>query len=653
MIVYNNTYIKLLLFVSLFFILKLPLNSFDDLAFILLAIFFTIFFKVQNKPDINYLYIIPIFIILITSNILDKKKIDEAHSVFFSKSDIDTIDKFLPKNLITEIKKDYNNNFDLQRALKSYDSDAFSSVVKFEKNNFIKKPFAFSSENFFYNSKLTRKVDKINFKTREDLKIEQINSLQFNLAFDKDLRRSLPYYVLYRLPSSYHNSEICVEGKVYFSYTNTENINIKNIDFKKINDTCIKLKKNFKSLYILGYSINKNDSLKIKLKKKYTQFLVLFILILLKIIFFILFYKMFFKWKINSKIDYFVFFLSIISSILLIYLKDPNLITGLRYFRGGADGLFHEYQGYKILENIKNNDIILALRGGTDLFYFMPGLRYFIAISKLIFGANSYGYMIVGGILPFFLYKLLKNLISEKISFYLIISFLILPIFENIGFGHFNYIHQIVRNHAETLSIFLIIFVLSEITQKNFLVNIKYEKIFFYCFILSISTFCRPNFLPSTSLIFIYLFIICLKKNYFLSVFAVFGYSFIFLSLVHNLYFGESFVLFTQSTVHFVFNDAFQILNFKNLETNVFVVQFLKWNPIYNIHRLLILVFVIYCFIKYKKNSINILFFLIMISQHLVLLITHPDSRYAYLAWLITLIVFTYYLFNNYLKKLK
>ena len=35
--------------------------------------------------------------------------------------------------------------------------------------------------------------------------------------------------------------------------------------------------------------------------------------------------------------------------------------------------------------------------------------------------------------------------------------FIFLPIFENMGFGYFNYIHQTTRNHAETLSIFLIL----------------------------------------------------------------------------------------------------------------------------------------------------------------------------------------------------
>ena len=97
----------------------------------------------------------------------------------------------------------------------------------------------------------------------------------------------------------------------------------------------------------------------------------------------------------------------------------------------------------------------------------MPGLRYFIALNKIIFGETSYGYILIAGLLPIFIYNLLKELTSTKISFYLTLSFLVFPIFENIGFGYFNYIGQVTRNHAETFSITLIVIVLYLIINKN------------------------------------------------------------------------------------------------------------------------------------------------------------------------------------------
>jgi hypothetical protein len=283
----------------------------------------------------------------------------------------------------------------------------------------------------------------------------------------------------------------------------------------------------------------------------------------------------------------------------------------------------------------------------------MPGLRYFIAINKIIFGATAYGYILITILLPLFLYKLFKNLISEKIAFYLLICFLILPIFENMGFGYFNYIHQLVRNHAETLSITLIIICIYKISKPNFIEKLSLKSIFFYCSLLAFSTFCRPNFLPTTTLIFFYFLLFSFQKNYKLSIAATLGYSLILFSPLHNLYFGDSFVLFTQSNIHFAINEVFQKLNHNIGESNIIYSQFSKWNPIYNLHRLLILIFIFYSFYKFQKTPLICLLISCVFFQHLVLLLTHPDSRYAYLAWLLTFIIFVHYLFNFYLKKLK
>ena len=134
---------------------------------------------------------------------------------------------------------------------------------------------------------------------------------------------------------------------------------------------------------------------------------------------------------------------------------------------------------------------------------------------------------------------------------------------------------------------------------------------------------------------------------------VILGYSVISLCLLHNLYFSEKFVLFTQSNVHFVYNEAFQNLNLKNYNDSFFYKQITKWNPIYNVHRIFILLFVLFFVIKLKNTKIIYLLFTCMVIQHLVLLITHPDSRYAYLAWLFTFLLFLNFLSRTYLKKFK
>jgi len=651
MIAYNSFNIKLFFFILLIISIGLPINNIINLFFLIIGIILIHFVDLKNANLIKRKNIIIIIFIAIISQFIENKNIEEAHSSFFSNADIKIISKFLPTDLINKIKKDYNENFEFDRAMKS--SNSFNLKKEFHDNINIKKPYSFSSDNYFTKSKYTRYIDKINFSSRESLRVGQFNSLNYNLLYDKEFRRIIPYYVLYKIPHSYYNSKICTIGKAFFSYGDKDFFDFKINDFKKFPENCISYNKESQYLYIFGYSINDKDNLEIKLHKNNYYFFLLILKIILQIILLVLFYKSFFEFKKQSLFDISVFIISITSFILFVYLKDIHIISGLRYFRGGADGLFHEFQGNEIVRHLYNFNFIEALRGGADIFYFMPGMRYFIALGKIFFGDNSYFYIIITLLLPIYIYKLLKNIISEKISFYILILFLILPIFENMGFGYFNFIHQLVRNHAETLSITIIIYCLSKISSSRFVVELDIFKVFFYCFILAFATFCRPNFLPTSTIIFLYIFYLCLNKNYIISFIAIFGYSFTLVSLVHNVYFGNDFSFFTKSNVHFVFNDIFQNLNYSNIKDNKIIYQILKWNPYYNIHRLLILILVIYFYFKNKNNIIISILFSSAIAQHIVLLLTHPDSRYAYLAWMLTLICFFYYLFNNYLHRFK
>ena len=324
------------------------------------------------------------------------------------------------------------------------------------------------------------------------------------------------------------------------------------------------------------------------------------------------------------------------------------MLTGLRYFRGGADGLLHYSFGQDIIRYLSKGEYFSALRGGEDVFYFMPGLRYFSSMNNGFFGDTSFGYLILVTFLPFAIFILFRKLTNRKISYFLFISFIFFPIFENMGFGYFNYIWQIARNHAETLSITLIIIALSliiDIEDKK--INLKYIKIFFSFFLFSFAVLARPNFLPTATIFTLYVVLkFYFRGNYFSIVIVLLAFSFIFLCFAHNIYFGNNYSLFTNANVHFAFTDIYSNLNFKD-ETNVVFEQFKKWNPLYKIHRLFILLIIFYCIICYKQNLFTYALFLSVILQHSVLLLTHPSSRYAYLAWLLTFVLFIKIEFSN------
>ena len=94
---------------------------------------------------------------------------------------------------------------------------------------------------------------------REQLRIGEINSGKYNLPFDKQFRRELPYYVLYEIDERASNSNICSNKKLYFFESNKK-LNQKLIQKQNFSNTskdnCLVVGEDYKYLYLLGYSIN-------------------------------------------------------------------------------------------------------------------------------------------------------------------------------------------------------------------------------------------------------------------------------------------------------------------------------------------------------------------------------------------------------------
>ena len=638
-------------FIPLIFIFNLdfPINSLID--FIVFSLFMIFILSIKNFEIKNIFITFIVFLSIINFSFFKQEKIQEAHSIFLFENDIKIIENFLPKNIIKDIRNDMKN-YDYDRYFRANGQKLTQAKLN---KNIINKPYNFSVDSLFQNNDYSRVVYKINSKKRADFRIGSFNENTYRVPYDQKLKENMPFYVLFELNSKHFNSTICGEGKIYYLFSNNK-IN-KNFKFNKLSNKtkCINLNKNYKYVYILGYSINEKDNLKLKLEKnsKYKIYYFLKYLLII-LIFYITFFKLF-RIKFNDK--FLILLISFFSTIIIVLINDSNSLLGLRHLYAGADGQVFNEIANNIIEHIYNKDYLMALRGGNDIFYFMPGLRYFLSFFKMIFGETNYGYIFVTSFLPYFIYLLFKRLTNKRLAIILFILFIFIPIFERIGFGHFNYVRQCVRLHAETLAILLIIssiyliINLEKIEEKNLI-----GKLIFIGLSLGFASFLRPNFLPTSILLSIYtfLFLYLENKKIYIMIYLLAFISF-FLGLIHNIYFGNKFILFTDSSIHFATN--FHLTMTSYIDSNfyeIIIKQLKDWNKLIYFPRLLILIYVIYYGFKYNKNSI--IFFLLMccFSQHIVLLLTHAGSRYAYLAWLITFILFIKISFdNNLYSKLK
>ena len=156
------------------------------------------------------------------------------------------------------------------------------------------------------------------------------------------------------------------------------------------------------------------------------------------------------------------------------------------------------------------------------------------------------------------------------------------------------------------------------------------------------------------------------KKNYIFILSLIFGYSFIFLLPIHNYYYGSKFYFFTSGvniynyiSIELWFNFIFDILTFDyiNFGENYSPVlnQINRWIKPEQIH--FIVTFSIVILTLFLKSKLYIKYICIVcLLQHMICLYIIPDSRYAYLAWILTIIVNIYFfknLFNLATKSLR
>ena len=375
------------------------------------------------------------------------------------------------------------------------------------------------------------------------------------------------------------------------------------------------------------------------------------------------------------KYNFSTFFTLLISnSFYVIFLFDlilkdlPSRFSELVYLQRGNDGLTHFGLGRNILENLYNHNFVEVLRGGSDIFYFMPGMRYANTLFMLLFGDSLLGYFLITSFIPFIIYKILRKLINKNWSIILLWCFMIIPLFESFGFFQFYYSKLTVLGFGESLSYFclymgilLLIPGRNEDLYSNATIKYFYIGILFFLVVLL-----RPNYILQFVTFFsilgfhiIYLIIYDTQKtsqlkysNYIRKyIILIVGFSPILLVTLHNWYFGDKLVLLTSASIitenlrapPYVWIDAiFSLANFEiNKESwNIIIYNLKIWINYYEFW--LLLVYINLWLGVFRLNN-DILFRIIclsLIASHITYLFYAGDHRYTYGLWTLSLLVF-------------
>ncbi len=243
----------------------------------------------------------------------------------------------------------------------------------------------------------------------------------------------------------------------------------------------------------------------------------------------------------------------VVVAVLGALLWKDRIFDFLHYapFPGGNDGLTHESFGQLIAEALTRGDGREFLRGAEDVFYYMPGLRYWRAFETLIFGHARVLTLLAVALIPLLLERLFRGFMGAKMSMLLAATFALtalwpLALWEGWSYGTVLYLAA--AGYAESLALFfLLLFALVACVQKP-----SVAAAWGMGFAGALALWLRPNVAAAVALGGLCWAATQWRARGFrlsapLLVSSAAGVSLSLGMLLHNIVFGESWALFTSS----------------------------------------------------------------------------------------------------------
>ncbi|GAB4392198.1 MAG: hypothetical protein Tsb005_05210 [Gammaproteobacteria bacterium] len=511
-------------------------------------------------------------------------------------------------------------------------------------------PYAFSSDSIFQHAIFSRTVDQIDFNSLANFRAGFPNSNgnllgNYNwLKLDRMDRKHLPFFVMYQLPQELVGSQLCWQGQVFWPITSTT---IKNSIFSDVaalnNKQCRLITQTDVGSKIYGFDFGEAQPLSMQLHLKFYWHVVN----TLKVI---LVFSILFGLSLLCKLDWKNLMPTVgLLLIALIYVVMRGQLTFFfnhNVLAGTNDGLVYTGFGREIVFHLAHGQWLQALRGGVDIFYYMPGMRYFRALEKLMFGESDIGMLLA--LIMFYISfgKLLLSILSQRFAWFL--YFIVV-----VATGHtilFLATHGLSEVPAAACLFGALSYLINARNKMATLDATTLNKTAGYAgLLIALAIFFRPNFLLAVGLaaMIFMLSLVYYRQPKALLIFCL-GGSLSAIALIHNGYFGSQLILFTNSAfdpvnlratpLHYIYAlmNVFGIGHHAAISANV-LHQLTMWirSPIKLICLLLAVFFVI------KKTTFNIrLLALIALGLQIPFMFYDADmDRHLFIPWLVTYLV--------------
>jgi len=551
--------VKIILVVFVFVQLGLPILDLWKMLLLLGSCLAIACCYLHLKKRRMYLSILIVILVIVIKNFLPNASINEGHNIFLYTGDGGALQQGLPP----EIFKEWRQAFEKQYPPEQYPNAHWRQTTQ-------TTLYAHSSDALWRTSRYSRQVNIISFKNLSEFRGGFANDIRYNffsddpISFARNFQVQLPFFVMYEFSDQSVGCTLHWHGTVYwqkdaesFEKIVSQNDSGRIIITEDIGKKVYAL--NLPALFAGGYNewvqsrnsthtpslcelaMHLNLSPKLKASRvagNLLSFLGVFALIGLMT-------------RINWKSYLIAISLTALSLIIIgVFIHYSNgKFLGPEYptHGGGDDGLTHESLGRDIAHELMTGNWKEALRGGQSIYWDTPGMRYFRAVEKILFGDTNLGYTALVALLAWFVYLFIRHFAGFKWG----IAGSILFLFSPLGCLSFlQYIQNAKLGYAEAagFGFFMLGFYLFLRSHPRW--GGQQDGLFAFTggMCLAGSMFLRPNFAIAVPLLGLFYILTSWRaKSFKIMIVAMAGLAFALWMPLHNYLYGHQFVLISLS----------------------------------------------------------------------------------------------------------
>lgn len=531
--------------------LGLPINDLFRYALLLLAAL-TIFAGDVSADARAWLKAFAVVALAVLGQALwPAPRIDEGHNVFIlDRPSGGELQRELPPDVFRVMEAEFDTRYPRERRC------AKDQPGCWRLGGFPETLYAFSADGIYDRGPYSRRVTTIDFSDPVWLRLGFINDRDYNWFGASDVQREqrerrwwvllhpwrivMPYFVVYRFPPEFTGSRLCWQGKLLWEREGGRFATLTNVEW-----ACRSIEAADIGRRIFGVSIatplamSLQAPLAVQLHRLVAPALALAavgaVLMLLL------------RWERRRLVLPFVF---TGLALVVVFCNDASFLGGWRPFEGGDDGLFYESVGRLIVQHLLAGDFARALEGGESVFFYgAPGLRYFRALERFIFGDSFLGYLSLVLVLPFLVFLAFRRFLSVRAALALTFMFLAIPVGALFGTSFFHYAKWAARGFADPAAAILFLggFVML-VGRTAAGPDARFAPAFGAGLLFALALWMRPNLAPAAGILLGGAGLAALWQW---QLWRVAGLCIGFLPVLgmalHNWYFGGVFVLFSSN----------------------------------------------------------------------------------------------------------